>query len=189
LSLAEVQVFEGTNNLARRGEASQSSTAFDGPARLAIDGNTDGDYNGAKSTTHTEQSENPWWEVDLKAASRIERIVLWNRTDGNLESRLSEFRLAVLNEKREPVWETSVKEPPKPSSAFNLDFTPVRFAAAFADSNPSGSDVKSVIAEPGKKPKAGWSVEPDGSKNHYLTLLPGRPLEVGPGSTLQVTLE
>ncbi|PYJ05801.1 MAG: hypothetical protein DME25_07785, partial [Verrucomicrobia bacterium] len=82
LSLAEVQVYEGTNNLARRGEASQSSTAFDGPARLAIDGNTDGDYNGAKSTTHTEQSENPWWEVDLKAASRIERIVVWNRTDG-----------------------------------------------------------------------------------------------------------
>ena len=82
-----------------------------------------------------------------------------------------------------------MKEPPKPSSTFNLDFTAVRFAAAFADSNPSGSDVRSAIAEPGKKPKAGWLVELDGGKTQYLTLLPGRPLEVGPGSTLQVTLE
>src|SRR5438874_352161 len=52
LSLAEVQVFKGTNNLALKGEAAESSTAFDGPARLAIDGNTDGNYDN-KSTTHT----------------------------------------------------------------------------------------------------------------------------------------
>ena len=44
LSLAEVQVFDGADNLARRGAAEQSSTDFDGPAKLAIDGNTDGRY-------------------------------------------------------------------------------------------------------------------------------------------------
>jgi len=42
LSLAEVQVFHGNKNIATNGEASQSSTAFEGPARLAIDGVTDG---------------------------------------------------------------------------------------------------------------------------------------------------
>jgi len=37
LSIAEVQVFRGGENIAPRGEASQSSTDYDGPARLAID--------------------------------------------------------------------------------------------------------------------------------------------------------
>ena len=54
LSLAEVQLFQGTENIAPKGEASQSSTGFAGPANLAIDGNTDGQYMIAKSTTHTE---------------------------------------------------------------------------------------------------------------------------------------
>src|SRR5712671_1480892 len=98
LSLAEVQVFDGTNNLARGGEASQSSTAYDAPARLAIDGNTSGDFEQAKSTTHTEASENPWWEVDLKAGRPIDRIVVWNRTDAGLYTRLGGFHLVVLDE-------------------------------------------------------------------------------------------
>src|SRR5207245_2195468 len=63
LSLAEVQVFNGRKNIALEGEATQSSTAYEGAARLAIDGQTDGDFD-KKSTTHTERSENPWWELD-----------------------------------------------------------------------------------------------------------------------------
>src|SRR5205807_9543504 len=87
LSLAEVQVFAGKKNVALEGEATQSSTAFEGLARFAIDGQTDGDYD-KKSTTHTEQSENPWWELDLKKAHPIDRITIWNRTDHELGSRL-----------------------------------------------------------------------------------------------------
>ena len=67
-------------------EAQQSSTAYDGPARLAIDGNTNGRYNEARSTTHTEASDDPWWEVDLKSEQPIDRIVIWNRTDNGLHS-------------------------------------------------------------------------------------------------------
>ena len=63
----------GGTNLAQGKTATQSSTAYDGPARLAIDGKTDGDYDH-KSTTHTELSENPWWELDLKTAQRVDRI-------------------------------------------------------------------------------------------------------------------
>ena len=189
LSLAEVHVFKGGTDIALAGAASQSSTAFDGPARLAIDGNTDGDFE-KKSTTHTEISENPWWEVDLKETQRLDRIVVWNRTDGNLQSRLGDFRIRVLNEKREPVWERTVKEPPNPSASFALDGSaPIEFVAAFADLALPGAEVRSVIQDQGKKKKEGWKVDPEDGKPHYLTLLPSKPLMVAPGSTLQVTIE
>ena len=98
LSLAEVQVFSGTENVALKGEARQSSTAFDGPAKLAIDGKTDGNFD-KKSVTHTNVEADPWWEVDLKGDKAIDRIVLWNRTP--LEERLAGYRLELLNDKRE----------------------------------------------------------------------------------------
>src|SRR5690606_34840754 len=64
LSLAEVQVVAGADNVAVKGAATQSSTAFEGPAKLAIDGNVDGAYD-KKSVTHTAASDDPWWELDL----------------------------------------------------------------------------------------------------------------------------
>ena len=113
LSLAEVQVFSGTENVALKGEAKQSSTAFDGPAKLAIDGKTDGNFD-KKSVTHTDVEADPWWEVDLKGDKAIDRIVLWNRTP--LEERLAGYRLELLNDKREVVWKTEGKTAPKPSA-------------------------------------------------------------------------
>src|SRR5262249_15516510 len=101
LSLAEGQVFRGAANISNKGEARQSSTAYDAPAKLAIDGNTDGRFFVAHSTTHTAVSENPWWEVDLKAEQPLDRIVIWNRTDPGTEDRLNNFRISVLNEKRQ----------------------------------------------------------------------------------------
>jgi hypothetical protein len=62
LSLAEVQVLSGGKNIATAGKATQSSTAYEGPAELAIDGNTNGHYFEAKSTTHSAVSKNPWWQ-------------------------------------------------------------------------------------------------------------------------------
>jgi hypothetical protein len=188
LSLAEVQVFNGKENLALRGEASQSSTDFNGPANLAIDGNTDGDFDRAKSTTHTASSENPWWEVDLKSAQSLERIVVWNRTDGGLQSRLGGFRIVVLNDNRETVWETTVKEPPKSDASFALDGSrQVEFKAAFADVNEPGFDPGAIIKDKGSE--KGWAVKPEERDRHYVTLLPARPLEVPPGSTLELTIE
>ena len=105
VSLAEVQVFSGADNVALRGEAKQSSTGFGGLAKLAIDGNTNGDYQKAKSTTHTAVSADPWWELDLKSSQAIDRIQLWNRTDNNLQSRLSNFVVQVFDDKHEVVWE------------------------------------------------------------------------------------
>ncbi|MCA8997673.1 MAG: DUF1553 domain-containing protein [Planctomycetaceae bacterium] len=105
LSLAEVQLFSGDDNVARQGKASQSSTGYDGHPELAIDGNTDGHFFDAMSTTHTNQEDNPWWEVDLQATQRIDRVVLWNRNDSpGIGSRLNGCRIIFLDENRQPVW-------------------------------------------------------------------------------------
>ncbi len=188
LSLAEVQVFQGDKNVAPAGEARQSSTAFDGPARLAIDGNTNGDFNGARSTTHTENSANPWWEVDLKNRVSIDRITIWNRTDGAQE-RLSGFRVVLLDENRTPVWDQVVAEQPKPNRELRPDASrSVEFRIAAADFEAQGYEAAQVIspADPAKK---GWSVTPRVSEPHRLMLVPKVPFSVGPGSNLVITLD
>ena len=120
LSLAEVQVFDKETNVAQKGKATQSSVAYDGPAKLAIDGNTDGHYFNAKSTTHTNEESDPWWEVDLGDAKPVDRVVIWNRSDGTVGSRLAGFRVSLLDADRKTVWQTDVKAAPKPSQDLML---------------------------------------------------------------------
>ena len=189
LSLAEVQVFQGATNLARHGEATQSSTDFDGPARLAIDGNTDGHFAAAHSTTHTAQSDNPWWEVDLRQSASLDRIVVWNRADEGVEARLADFRVLVLNEKRETVWETTVHETPRPEVALTLDgVRPIAFSLAAADRTAEGSDAAAVLAaKPGGRKS--WSPGKPDDLPHTLTLLADPRVTIPAGSTLRVTLE
>ncbi|MEW4455356.1 DUF1553 domain-containing protein [Bremerella sp. JC817] len=118
LHIAEVQVFSGQENLAMKGKATQSSVDYDGPAGLAIDGNTNGDYAGAKSTTHTKQEKNPWWEVDLGGTTTIDKVVVWNRTDGALFNRMKTCRVVILDENRNPVWAGRLDSPFNPSAEF-----------------------------------------------------------------------
>jgi len=186
LSLAEVQVFAGADNVARRGQATQSSTAYDGPALLAIDGNTDGNF-AVKSTTHTDTMENPWWEVDLKSTQSVDRIVLWNRTDGVVGSRLAGFRVILLDEKRTPVWNKSVMESPSPSVALGLSgLRDVPFVAALADATLAGFDPATVLNESEGR-KKGWSG--GGGKSYTLTLLLADAINITPGSKLVVNIE
>jgi hypothetical protein len=184
LSLAEVQVFRGPDNVALKGEARQSSTDFDGPARLAIDGNTNGDYVAAKSTTHTAASDDPWWEVDLKDAGPVDRVTIWNRTDSNLQGRLSGARIILLDDKRVPVWTQAIETAPQ----LNAEFSPsgeraIAFAAAFADDSKAAPDVL------GAKEGKGWVVGGPGGRSHALTLVPGTAQAIEPGSTLTVVVE
>ncbi len=120
LSLAEVQVFSGGTNIAVKGSARQSSTAFNGPPALAIDGKTNGDFNTAKSTTHTSDDQDPWWEVDLGTPSAIDKVVIWNRTDGGVGSRLAGFRVALLDAERKPLFVYRQAAAPGPSSEFKV---------------------------------------------------------------------
>lgn len=119
LHLAEVQAFVGEKNVAASGTASQISTGYDGPAKLAIDGNTDGNY-AAKSVSHTGNGDDPWWEVDLGDPVVLVRIVLWNRTDNGLHARLKNFRVIALDAKRNPLWVRTTKASPNPSVTFEL---------------------------------------------------------------------
>jgi len=88
LSLAEVELFAGGANVAPSGRATQSSVDFGGPPERAIDGNHDGRFDSG-TTTHTRIEDDPWWEVDLGEERAFERLVAWNRTDGDLEQRLA----------------------------------------------------------------------------------------------------
>ena len=130
LSLAEVQVFSGGGNVAVKGKATQSSTGFNGPPALAIDGNTDGDYHVAKSTTHTQEDQGPWWEVDLGSASRIDKVVIWNRTDSDLGYRLAGLRVALLDAGRKPVFVQRQAAAPMPSSELAVPESGAKLSAA-----------------------------------------------------------
>jgi mono/diheme cytochrome c family protein len=132
LSLAEVQVFSNGANAATKGKATQSSTDFGGPAKLAIDGKTNGDYNKAKSTTHTKKDKEPWWQVDLGKEISIERIAVWNRSDGAVGSRLINFKVSVLNTKKQPVWEKLIKKAPKPSQELVIGQVPANLIKTIA---------------------------------------------------------
>lgn len=75
LSLAEVQVFQGRENLTSGGSARHSITNIGAEAQRAIDGNTNGVL-GQNSTTHTASDKAPWWEVDLHGEKEFDRIVI-----------------------------------------------------------------------------------------------------------------
>ncbi len=119
LSLAEVEIFAKDangelKNIATAGKARQSTNYSSGEAAVAIDGNTDGEYHRSRSVTHTSlDGSDPWWEVDLGAAQAVEKIVIWNRTDGNYQNRLDGFRLVLLNEQREQLY-VATPATPKP---------------------------------------------------------------------------
>ena len=78
--------------------ASQSSNyrTTRGLAGDAIDGNTAGRWRD-RTITHTASSTEfqPWWSVELDNVSNIDEIRLWNRTDGTLGNRLTDFYVLV----------------------------------------------------------------------------------------------
>ncbi|MEM7311789.1 MAG: discoidin domain-containing protein, partial [Planctomycetota bacterium] len=157
LHLAEVQVFAPgsmTNNLAASGTASQISTEFGGNASLAIDGKTTGDFS-VDPTSHTKREIDPWWEVDLKSQQPIGDIVVWNRTDGGVHNRLANFKIVVLDENRNKIWEQSVATAPFPSvkvtpSGTGLNLAvPVILNLASTPGEPSGFVANGVLMEDG----------------------------------------
>jgi hypothetical protein len=186
LSLAEVQVFVRGANLATDGKTRQSSTDYDGPPEKAIDGNTNGQYFEAKSTTHTRTEENPWWEVDLGSLRELDRIAIWNRTDGAVGARLANFRVAVLDESRAVVWQTTVAESPRPSLSLDLagaGAIALRNATASLESN--GQPVAQAIDGDAK---SGWSAGAGTGKPVLAVFETAKPLTLAPGQRLRFTL-
>lgn len=105
LSLAEVEVIghlskdsvpTPINNLSLGKDAEQSSTGHGGSASRAADGDTNGQY-FSRSVTHTNNSVQPWWQVDLANQSTIDSVVIHNRTDC-CTGRLANFYVLISAE-------------------------------------------------------------------------------------------
>ena len=109
LSVTEVQVFSGGENVAMKGSATQSSTlaggATGGHAARAIDGGLEPELPAGtdplKGTVQfTSPEQDPWWELDLGAERPIETIALW---PGAADTRTG-LHLSILDANRKPVF-------------------------------------------------------------------------------------
>jgi len=120
LTLAEVEVFSGGQNIARTGKAKQSSTSNGGAASRAIDGRTDGDF-GSGTQTHTrENTEHPWWELDLGSEQPIESVTIWNRREDDLGKRLDGFTLTLLDNARHEVFSKTGQPAPSVNVSYKI---------------------------------------------------------------------
>lgn len=108
LSLAEVQVLRA-ENIAWKKQASQSSTAYGGDANHALDGNTNNTYS-QNSITHTNFENKAWWQVDLGRSEQIGFVRLFNRGDGEVAKRLSNFDVILYNDKGKEVSKQYIKQ-------------------------------------------------------------------------------
>ena len=188
LQLAEVQVFSGSENIAPAGTATQSSQYTNAAAKLANDGNTEGDYAKGSVAHSSGTDSDPWWEVDLKAAKAVERVVVWNRTDGGTGKRLDGFRVVLLDDKRQTVWKSEATPAPEIDRAFAVGGpVPVTFTTALADYEQEGFTAASIL-KPKNKKQQGWAVSGAADKPHTLTLLAASPVVVPTGAKLRITL-
>jgi hypothetical protein len=188
LHLAEVQIFSGAKNVALEGTAKQSGDYTDAVASRAIDGNTDGDYY-KKSVSHSAgKTTAEFWEVDLKQDSPIERIVLWNRTDGGSGGRLKDYTVKLLDADRNVVWSKTEAAAPTPSKEFAISGPiPIRFKAALADYDQAGFSASSIIAAKPVKDK-GWAIGGKTGQAHHVSLLTAGRVSVPKGAKLRLII-
>ncbi len=178
LHLAEVEVFSSGRNIATKGKASQISTGFGGPANLAIDGNTNGIFT-EKSTSHTAGGSDQWWELDLGTPGDIEKVVLWNRTDGDTSTRLAGYRIVILDEDRSVVWTKEPREVPSPTTTFSTSGSQViPLSAATASFAQEKFPAEAILTSTLDSSK-GWALSPQHRKEHYLLVAPSKPVRAG----------
>ena len=120
LTLAEVEVISDGINLARKGKATQSSTSNGGDASKAIDGNKSPSFADGGQTHSAEGTDNPWWELDLGSEAVIESIIIYNRADGALGSRLNNFTVKVLDKDKKEVFSKVNNPTPAIKVAFEM---------------------------------------------------------------------
>ena len=83
-------------NIAAHKPASQSSIAYGGDASRAVDGNRDNAWSH-RSVTHTDFQDHSWWKVDLEKEESVGTVRIYNRGDGNVAKRLSNFDVILLD--------------------------------------------------------------------------------------------
>ena len=191
LALAEVQVLDGSENLAKGGKAKQSSTAFGGAAERAVDGNTaGGDYYKDNTVAHTAKDDDPWWELDLGAAKTFDRVAIWNRTDA-VADRLAGFKVSVLDEKRQTVWSETVEKAPKPSVTLGpgktMDVALTNASATYEQPDAGGwTAAKAIDNDP--KAASGWAVGGRPGQRHVAAFETAAPVGLKEGTRLTFRL-
>ena len=83
-------------NIAAHKPASQSSIAYGGEASRAVDGNRDNAWSH-RSVSHTDFQDHSWWKVDLEKEESVGTVRIYNRGDGNVAKRLSNFDVILLD--------------------------------------------------------------------------------------------
>ena len=83
-------------NIAAHKPASQSSIAYGGEASRAVDGNRDNAWSH-RSVTHTDFQDHSWWKVDLAKEEGVGTVRIYNRGDGVVANRLSNFDVILLD--------------------------------------------------------------------------------------------
>lgn len=157
LHLAEVEAFSEGQNLARKGKATQSTTGFDGPANLAIDGNTSGEFQKGSVTHNAVPDPDPWWSVDLGGEFPIDRVVVHNRTDNGTQQRLAGAVVELLNEKGQVIWQKTVAKPTvRPMSWETLEGTGIALEMASATHEQGGGFTAASALE--KTSQLGWAI-------------------------------
>jgi putative heme-binding domain-containing protein len=120
LTLAEVQVYANAKNIAPSGTASQINVEHGGSASKAIDGGTSGSYSSGVST-HTNTCTDPWWELELDESAVVYNVKIYNRTEGDLGQRLNGFRLKLLDESRNVIFEQADNPAPEESVSIRTE--------------------------------------------------------------------
>ena len=149
LTLAEVEVISGGQNVALGKPCSQSTTRWEGVASRAVDGDANGAWEHGASTHTIEGEPDPWWEVDLGGDVPIERVVLHNRIDQPHHKRLEGFSLVILDAAGDVVW----RQDDNPAPEYRVEIVPggdtdlpVRVAAmnAMAAASPSAETLATL---------------------------------------------
>jgi len=177
-SLAEVQAFRGAVNLAPDGKATQSSLEPGGDARWAIDRRTPGNVAAGDRVTFTRLEDDPWWELDFGRSTELDRLVIWNRTDGGFEQRLGDFRVSLRDQRREPVWSKSIRKPPRPSVTLLAD-PPEEMNLVSVESDGAARDYPAgyLLTGPAAS-RYGWSTDSGGRRAHVVVFRLAEPVDV-----------
>ena len=180
LHVAEVEVISGKTNIARKGKASQSSTAYDGPAHLAIDGNSEGDHSKG-SVTHTADGDpDPWWQVDLGSEQSIDRIIVHNRTDGGTPERLAGAVLELRDANHKVIWQKPISKPTTRPMVFDVHEGSVLALVAPSATYEQGAGFVAQAALE-NNPKMGWAIGGKIGTNQVLAVQLAEPLKDGSG--------
>lgn len=116
---------EPMENIALGKQVSQSSTAFGGDARRAVDGKLDGNY-GHNSVTHTDFQSKPWWQVDLDKEETIRQINIYNRTDA-AQDRLTNFNVILLDSSGKEIERKRIAYLRDSFAQISIDYKKARF--------------------------------------------------------------